>query len=95
MVVGGAGEARGMGDGGWGGGKVTCAQFFKHSLGPRPSRDSLTKDGRYLTLVVLSQHVRKTGNPIRSLDLKGSAARHAHARTGRPDIDDANWYKIS
>ena len=50
---------------------------------------------------MLSQHVRKTGNPIRSLDLKlsrdkkGSAARHAHAQTGRPDIDDANWYKIT
>ena len=25
----------------------------------------------------------------------GSAARHAHARTGRPDIDDANRYKIT
>ena len=47
-------------------------------------------------LVVLSQHVRNTGNPIRSLDwklscdIKATPTRHAHARTGRPDMDDAN-----
>ena len=42
------------------------------SLGPRPLP---TKEGLY--------HVRKTGNPIRSLKLyTRSAARHAHARTG-------------
>ena len=28
-------------------------------------------------LVVLSQHVRKTGNPIRALDLKVTPTRHA------------------
>ena len=37
----------------------------KGSLGPRPSRDSRTKEG-----LNSESHVRKTGNPIRSLDLK-------------------------
>ena len=48
----------------------TAAMHMHISLGPRPSRDSLTKEGTSECLVVLSRHVRKTGNPIRSLDLK-------------------------
>ena len=55
---------------------------------PRPSRDSRTKEG---TSVVLSQHVWKTGNPIRSLDLKLSCDIKVvpHGTRSRPDIDDA------
>ena len=56
------------------------------SLGPRPSRDSFTKEG---LSVVLSQHVRKTGNPIRSLDLKLSrdikVVPHGTRMRGRAD----------
>ena len=37
---------------------------------------------------MLSQRVRKTGNPIRSLDLKLSCDIKVV-----PDINDANWYK--
>ena len=51
--------------------------------------DSRTKEGWYLFLVVLSQHVRKTGNPIRSLDLKLSCDIKVvpHGTRSRPDID--------
>ena len=61
---------------------------------PDPHVTPARKRVWYLTsefLVVLSQHVWKTGNPIRSLDLKLSCDIKVvpHGTRSRPDIDDA------
>ena len=56
---------------------------------PDPHVTPTRKRVWYLTSVVLSQHVRKTGNPIRSLDLKLSCDKkvvpHGTRMRGRAD----------